>query len=106
MSTVVEKNEGRSKNVSIPVHPATRDKIASLLQQVNAKQHGRTVRADELLALAVNRVTQEDVEALRHGSLTTSDRVAMDYEKYVQENGPISKDEHLKMVISGKRILS
>jgi hypothetical protein len=104
MSTVVENNEKRSKNLA--VHPATRDKIGRLLEEVNVKKYGRTVRADELVALAVDLLTKEHLETLRQGSLTTGDRVAMDYEKYVQENGPISKDEHLKMVISGKRPLS
>lgn len=105
MSTVVEKNEGRSKNVSVPVHPATRDQIASLLENVNAKKHGRTIRADELIAEAVKLVGKETIEALQQRSLTNSDRIALSYEKYVEENGPLSKDTYLGLLIAGKTSL-
>ena len=106
MSTVVEKNEKRSKNVSVPVHPATRDELSRFLERVNAKKFGRTVRFDEAMARAVKKLDQDDVEALQQGSLTNSDRVSMRYENYIEENGPISRDEFLGLVIAGKVPLS
>jgi hypothetical protein len=56
---------------------ATYNRLSEILTKVNDKKMGRSTRADEVVALALNLVTQEEVRALQEAALSNADSTKM-----------------------------
>lgn len=76
--------------------------IESELEQVNRKDLGRKVRAEDYLALALSLITPKHLEQLQESSLTNADRLERDFRAYATEHGPISRDEYLGKRLAGE----
>lgn len=95
-------NQQNEKAHSIRVSPVTYNRLSEILAKVNEKKMGRSTRADEVVALALNLVTQEEVKALQEASLSNADRLELSYQKYIRENAFISQDEYLGRLMKGE----
>jgi hypothetical protein len=91
---------------AIRVRKETRKRVLAELAKVNKKDFGKKVHMDELIVLAVSRITPEDVLSLQEQSLSHADRLERDYRAYVAENGHISKDIYLGKRLTGAIFLS
>jgi len=87
------KEESETIGTTIRVQKATKNVLVTKLKEVNDKQLGRKVKSDELLQLAIRRLTTEDLNALQDMSLSNEDRKAKMRLKYIEIYGPISEDE-------------
>jgi hypothetical protein len=87
------KDETEANGTAIRVQKATKSALLAKLKEINQKQLGRKLKADELLTLALKRLTDEDVKALQEMSLSNEDRKEKMRQKYIEIHGPISEDE-------------
>ena len=87
---------------ALRVRRETKRQIESELEQINRKDLGRRVRADEYLALALSLITPKHLDQLRESSLTNADRLERDFRAYGAEHGPISRDEYLGKRLAGE----
>ena len=87
------KSQNDTKRITMRVRETTRSVALAKLKEINQKQLGRKVKADELLTFAINRMTNEDVKALQEMSLSNEDRKKRMRQKYIEVHGPISEDE-------------
>ena len=87
------KNQNDAKRITIRERETTRSVALAKLKEINQKQLGRKLKADELLTFAINRMTDEDVKTLQEMSLSNEDRKKRMLQKYMEVHGPISEDE-------------
>ena len=97
-----ESKEQADKILTVRVSPKTRDLLTEILKKVNGKDHGRCIKADAVLALALSLVTQKEIRELQESSLTNADRLELQYQRYIQENSFISKDEWIGRLMKGE----
>lgn len=91
-----------SAYAALRVKKETRRRVLQTLQQVNKKDFGRKVRADQVIALGQSLLRPEHLQSLQESSLSHSDRLERDYRAYVTKHGAISKDEYLGRRLSGE----
>lgn len=77
---------------SIRIGAETERKLGRLLNSANKKKFGRKIKCDQLLNLALDLVTDDNLRTLQETSLTNEDRKEQLRQSYIQEVGPISKD--------------
>jgi hypothetical protein len=87
------KDESETSGTTIRVRKSTKSALLAKLKEINQKQLGRKLKADELLTLALNGLTDEDVKALQEMSLSNEDRKKRMRQKYIEVHGPISEDD-------------
>ena len=90
------------KSSTLRVLKETRRRVLQELAKINKKDYGRKVKFDELLSLALNKVTANDHKALQECSLSNSDRFEKQYKEYATKNGSLSKDEYLGKLMAGE----
>jgi len=89
------------KIIHVRVTEKTRELLTSVLKKVNSKERGRSIKADEVIALALNLITSVEIKQLQEASLSNADRLELSYQKYIRENSPISKDEWIGILLDG-----
>ena len=89
-----------AKTEPVRVAKETRRRILSDLARLNKKEHGRQVRADDLIALALTLVTPEHHTQLQDATLSNADRLQRRYLAYIKDHGAISKDAFLGKLLS------
>lgn len=85
---------------SVRVRPQSKIRFNQLLWNVNTKDSGRKVVADNLFALMLDRISTRDLQELQRRSLTNEDRVEMLSRTYIKVRGHISKDDFLGFTLS------
>lgn len=88
-----------SSHSSLRVKRATRKRVLEILNKANNKDFGRRLQSEDVILLAIGRITPQDIVALQEGSMSHADRLEREYRYYVAKNGAISKDDYL-----GKRL--
>ncbi len=91
-----------SAHGAVRVHKETRKRVIVDLARINKKDFGKTVHADDYMALAVSLITPEHLTRLQEQSLSNSDRFERDYKAHVAKNGHITKDAYLGKRLSGE----
>ena len=102
---VEKKTKSTSKSASyatLRVKKVTRKRVMEFLQKANRKDWGKRVKADDLILLAINRVTDNDIAKLQQESMTHADRFEAAYNEYISQNGPMPKDEYLGKRLNGE----
>ncbi len=99
---VQNTGERTDKIQNVRVTPASRELLAEILGKVNNKQQGRSVKATEIIALALSLITPKEIRELQETSLSNADRLELKYRKYSQENAYISKDEYIGRLMKGE----
>lgn len=97
-----KKNKIETNHSLIRVSSETRKKLQNQIEKINQKDFGRTVRADELISIALDLVRSEHIERLQQASLSNFERMERDYKAYIAKHGPISKDDYLGMLLKGE----
>ena len=71
-----------------------------LLETANKKEFGRKISTDELIKLALEKVTKEDLKLLQNGSLKNRDRQTIVHQFYCKKVKKISEDEFIGFTMS------
>ena len=79
--------------IAIRVHSETKLRVESLLKKANNKQIGRKVKPDELIRLALDLVTDKQIDTLKENSLTNLDRKKYLFQKYKENHGNVNWDD-------------
>lgn len=90
----------RSNSSTLRVSNETRKKVFSELQKANKKTFGRKIKADHLIALAITRITAQDITELQEKSLSNQDRMEQAYREFVSKHGQISRDEFIGKLLT------
>ena len=99
---VERKTKSNNKSASyatLRVKKTTRKRVMDEVSKANRKDWGKRVKADELVLLAISRITDSDIAAIQEASMSHADRLERDYREHVAKHGPLSKDDYL-----GKRL--
>ena len=91
-----------SSHSSLRVKKATRKRVMEILARANGKDFGRRIRAEDVIMLAIGRVTSDDITMLQDTSMSRADRLELDYKEYVSKKGAISKDDYLGKRLDGE----
>jgi hypothetical protein len=102
MEAKVKKSNARQskKSVSLRVGHETKTKTDRKLEVANKKRCGRKIKADELLNLALDLVTEEHIKQLQEASLTNEDRRELLRQQYIETHGTISRDQFLGFMMT------
>ena len=98
----VKKPIKKTSGGSIRVKAETKKRILAELLKINKKPHGRSIRADQYLVLAMSLIKPEHIQKLQDESLSNADRIEIKYREYIKSHGLISKDEFLGTLFSVK----
>lgn len=70
------------------------------LKEINAKDSGRNLKLDEMLSVALDKLTDADVQMLRERSLSPSDRQKILRQKYSEIHGPVTPEEFIDFTMT------
>ncbi len=93
------------KTAPVRVSKETRKRILAELARLNKKEVGRSVKADDLIALALSLLEPKHHAQLQDATLTNSDRLHRRYLDYVKQHGSTSKDAFLGKILTGNLLL-
>lgn len=91
-----------SQSVALNIRRETKKRIQAELAKINKKDLGRSILADDYVALAITLVTPDHVRQLQDASLTNADRLQRDYREYIAKFGHVTIDQYLGLLMSGK----
>lgn len=96
MNPTQEKPKREKKSKTIAVRPETRNEVFKILNSLNDDENrGRLVKPDDIISLAITRLSSTDMKNILDATLTNEDRLERKFKKYCATNGPVSKDEFL-----------
>ena len=84
------------------IDPESARLLGQLRDRANKKRYGRKVRDGEILALAIKRISQDDLQALQEATYSERDRLNMAHEEFVKANGKISLDQFIGKLLKGE----
>lgn len=94
------KSSPVSNSVPIRINKTTARLLKSIVTKCNKKSHGKKVRVDDVIQKALSLLQEGHIEELRIATYTSQDQLEIEFKKFCQTNGNISKDEFLKKLLS------
>lgn len=88
-----------SNTIPIRIHKSTARLLKSIVTKLNRKPIGRKVRAEQVITKALGLLTEADFEEIKESTYDSKDRLEIEYRKFCQKNGSISKDDFLKKIL-------
>ena len=97
------KQSGRAQAASAPIRVKhkTRTKLDQLLRQANKDRMGRRVKADDVIAFALDLVTGEHLASICSATLSNKDRFELLFAKLEEKKG-LSREQFLGLMFEGK----
>ncbi len=89
-----------SNTVPIRIHKSTARILRSIVTKLNRKSHGKKVRPDQVISKALSLLTDVHLAEIEKASYDSKDQFEIEFKKYCQKNGNISKDEFLKRLMA------
>ena len=74
--------------------------LRSIIAKCNRKAHGRKVKADDIIAVSVELLTDVHLEQIKRSTYSSSDQLEIEFKNFCKNNGALSKDEFLRLIIS------
>lgn len=100
---------GKSKPArtdSIRVMRETKKRILIDLAAVNKKDIGRKVTVDDYVQLAISLLNPEHLQKLKDRTLSNKDRLEIKFQEHCSQNGKVSKDEFIGLLLAGGQSLA
>ena len=94
------KSKTSEKMSSVRIKTSSKTDAKALLKKANEKDLGRTIKFDELFALAIGLVRDEHLKMLQERSLTNEDRRELLRQKYIEVRGPVTRDEFTGLMMT------
>ena len=100
-SNTKQPSKSSSPNsVPIRVSRSTARHLRSILTKCNRKSHGRKVKTDDVIRRALDELRDDHLEEIREMTYSSQDRLEIEFKKYCQQHGSISKDKFLSLLLS------
>ena len=87
-------------SVPIRISKPTARHLRSILTKCNRKAHGRRVKADDIIKLAIDQMSDSDFEKIKLSTYSSQGRLEIEFKKYCQQHGNVSKDEFLSLLLT------
>ncbi len=94
------KKQNGTKWATLRVRESVKVSAILKLKEINDKERGRKLKLDEVLVLALDRLTDSDVQLLRDRSLSNSDRQEILRKKYSELHGPVTPEEFIGITMT------
>ena len=98
----VKKVKTEKTSVLKKLDPETGKILKQLKDKINKKSFGRSIRDTEIISLSLGLISQEHIQRLQEATLTEKDRLHIAHEDYVKENGKITLDQFIGILIRGQ----
>jgi hypothetical protein len=85
---------------SIRISSLTQKKLEKILCAANKKKFGRKIKAEHVLALALDLVAERDILLLQENSLSNEDRTEQLRQLYISKHGPTTRDSWLGFMMT------
>ena len=82
--------------------PDTGKTLKQLKDKINKKNFGRSIRDTEIIALSLSLVNSDHIQKLQESTLSEKDRLHIAHEEYVKEQGKITLDQFIGLLIRGQ----
>jgi len=96
------KTKNRADSCAIRVSTQTKKSAETILQKANKKARGRKIKMHELVTLALEKVSDEDIRQLQRASWTRHDEMEIWRSIYSKKNGAVSKDDFIGVLMSSE----
>lgn len=94
-----KKTKPKSGTDSLRVRRETKKRILAELGILNKKDFGKPVTPDQYVNLAISLLRPEHLQSLREQSLSNKDRMEKRYVDYCSEQGKVSRDEFIGILL-------
>lgn len=98
----LKKVKIKATTESLRVKRETKKRVMAELATLNKKDFGKPVTPDQLVSLAISLLKPEHLQGLKDQSLSNKDRLDQKYIEYCAQNGKISKDEYIGILLNQK----
>ncbi|MFK7824170.1 MAG: hypothetical protein AB8G05_08435 [Oligoflexales bacterium] len=89
-----------SNTIPIRVSKTTARLLKSIVSKCNRKSHGRRVKQDNVILKALQLICEPQIKEIKEATFSSQDHLEIQFKKYCQQSGTISKDEFLKMLLA------
>lgn len=98
----VKKVKTEKTSVLKKLDPETGKILKQLKDKINKKSFGRNIRDTEIISLSLGLIGNDHIQKLQESTLTEKDRLHIAHEDYVKENGKITLDQFIGILIRGQ----
>ena len=102
ISQQVKKVKTEKVSVLKKLDPDTGKTLKQLKDKINKKSFGRNIKDSEIISLSLSLIGPEHISKLQETSFSEKDRLHIAHEEYVKENGRITLDQFIGMLIRGQ----
>lgn len=95
----VKKVKTEKTSVLKKLDPETGKILKQLKDKINKKNFGRNIRDTEIISLSLGLIGTDHIQRLQESTLTEKDRLHIAHEDYVKENGKITLDQFIGLLI-------
>ena len=95
----VKKVKTEKTSVLKKLDPETGKILKQLKDKINKKSFGRNIRDTEIISLSLGLIGTDHIQRLQESTLTEKDRLHIAHEDYVKENGKITLDQFIGLLI-------
>jgi hypothetical protein len=87
-------------SVPIRISKTTARSLKAIMSKCNRKNLGRRVRADDVIRKLICLISDEVISEIKESTYSSQDQLEIQFKKYCQQNGAISKDQFLQILLS------
>lgn len=98
----VKKVKTEKTSVLKKLDPETGKILKLLKDKINKKSYGRSIRDTEIISLSLSLICPDHIQKLQESTLSEKDRLHIAHEDYVKENGKITLDQFIGILIRGQ----
>ena len=89
-----------SNTIPIRINRLTSRHLRSLIATCNRKSHGRKVKADDIIHKSLSLLEEGHLEEIKSTTYTSQDHLEIEFKKYCQAHGQITKDQFLAILLT------
>lgn len=99
---VQNQSQDVAESRGVRICPETKKRAEILLKEANKKSRGRKIKMTDLLGLALELVTDKDIQRLQRSSWTKYDEMEAWRTVYTEKRGQISRDDFLGFMMTNE----
>jgi len=101
-SKVKQSRVAPAATVAIRIRDKTKARLEQLLRQANKDRSGRKVKADDLICVGLELVTDQHVAEICDKMLSNKDRIEMLFKAFSKERRGTTREEFLGALLNGE----
>jgi len=98
----VKKVKTEKTSILKKLAPETGKVLKLLKDKINKKNYGRSIKDTEIISLSLSLISAAHIQKLQESTLSEKDRLHIAHEDYVKENGKITLDQFIGLLIRGQ----